>query len=293
MKRILIASALVASNLHAATLTTHTLDGGGRKTASANYSSDGSLGGIGGISTVASPQETVKHSYIGQLYDVTGVTVTASPTNVNEGGTRQLGAASALDDATALPLQAGDVSWSVANGPLASISAGGLATASNVYQDTAATAKGSYQSKTGTLGLAVLNVNLDNYGTYASDGIDDAWQVQFFGENNANAGPGVDADGDQQNNLFEYVAGLVPTNAASLFLLSVSNVAGVATQKNIVFSPRFSDRTYFVRSSTNLAQGGFAPVAAASTNDNGPVRTITDLGATEPVKSYGVHITRP
>ena len=32
-----------------------------------------------GLSTAASPAETAKHGYVGQLYDVTGLTLTAAP----------------------------------------------------------------------------------------------------------------------------------------------------------------------------------------------------------------------
>src|SRR5438876_4864776 len=98
--RILLLSALAVlfqSSVLAATrtsanysITTDTLDAGGGKAASANYSNDGSMGGIGGISTVGAPVETIKHSYIGQLYDVTNIVLAASPTTVNEGATRQI-----------------------------------------------------------------------------------------------------------------------------------------------------------------------------------------------------------
>ena len=193
------------------TIATDTVDAGGRRTTSASYTNDGSLSLVAGLSTVAAPAETAKHGYLGQLYDVTGLLLSATPTTVNEGGTLQLGAAQLLDDATTLAVPAALVTWSVAAGPLTGIDTSGLVTAGNVYQNTAATAQGNYAGNLSTLALTVLNVNLDNFGAYAGDAIDDAWQVQYFGQPpNANAGPLVDADRDGQTNAFEYTVGLIP-----------------------------------------------------------------------------------
>ena len=204
---------------------TDTADAGGNRTTSAAYTHDGSAGGIVGISTVAAPAETAKSGYVGQLYDVTGLTPTAATTNVNEGATLQLGAWQALDDSTFLAVPAASVAWSTVNGPL-SISSGGLATAGAVYQNTSATAQGIALGFTGTLGLTVVNTLPDNFGTYAADGITDAWQVQYFGEGNALAAPGVDADGDGQNNLTEFRAGYIPTNASSRFTTRALSLSG-------------------------------------------------------------------
>ena len=74
--------------------------------------------------------------------------------------------------------------------------------------------------KFGTLEMTVLNVSNDDFGGYASDGLPDDWQVQYFGENNPNAAPSADPDGDGQNNAYEYVVGTVPSNAASHFSLA-------------------------------------------------------------------------
>ena len=69
-------------------------------------------------------------------------------------------------------------------------------------------------------------------GPYAGGGIPDSWLVQYFGlPPNPNAAPTADFTGTGQNNLFKYVAGLDPTNPASVFVLKVANVAGQPTQK--------------------------------------------------------------
>ena len=69
-----------------------------------------------------------------------------------------------------------------------------------------ATASASLSGVTGSLDLTVINLLADNFGSYAGDGIDDDWQVSFFGLDNPNAAPNVDFDGDEQDNLFEFLA---------------------------------------------------------------------------------------
>jgi len=63
----------------------------------------------------------------------------------------------------------------------------------------------------------VINVGNDDFGSYAGDGLDDAWQVSYFGSDNPNAAPGADPDGDFMSNRGEYIAGTIPTNATSHF----------------------------------------------------------------------------
>ena len=275
-------------------IATDTADAGGKRTTSASYTSDGSIGGLVGVSTAATPAETAKHGYVGQLFDVTGLTLTAVSLNVNETATDQLAAWQALNDATFLAVPAASVAWSVQSGPLTSVSTAGLATAGTVYQATAATVQGLYLGDTGTLGLTVLDSIADNYGSYAGDGVGDDWQVQYFGLNNPNAGPLLDPDGDGQTNLFEYTAGLVPTDPASRFTLTVQAVPGQSGQKKVVFSPLVAGRTYAVTSKPSLTTGSYLPLTNPSApNDSGQERTITDLSATGATKFYRVEITKP
>ena len=271
---------------------TDSADAGGKRTTSAAYTNDGSLGGITGISTVAAPAETAKHGYVGQLYDVTGLTLTAATLNVNETATLQLGAWLALDDATFLAVPTASVAWSVTNGPL-TINATGLATGGVVFQNTAATAQGIHLGYTGTLGLTVVNTLPDNFGTYAGDGLDDDWQNQYFGLNNPNAAPTQDPDGDGQTNLFEFTAGLIPTSPASRFNLTLAPVTGQPTQKRAIFSPIVAGRTYSVEYRTSLTAGTWQPLTGTTQSDNGAERTITDTSATGTAKFYRVNVSKP
>ena len=270
------------------------IDAGGQRMTSANYTSDASLGGVAGISTVASPAETAKQGYIGQLYEVTGLALAATPATIDEGLTRQLAAQAALDDATFLALAPGDVAWSVLTGPLTGIDAAGVATAGLVYQNTPATARAIWGGSLADLGLTVLDVLPDNFGSYAGDGIDDSWQAQYFGLDNPDAAPAEDPDGDGQNNKFEFAAGLVPTDPLSRFLFRIEPVPGFPNKKNLVFSPRFVTRTYTVLTAPSLGTGiTWQPLAGGIVQDNGNERTVTDPDATNAQEFYRIEITKP
>ena len=296
MKRLWLLSLLLAVTTSARSgprtsasysITADTLGGGGVHATSASYSGDSSLGGISGMATVAAPAETLKSGYIGQLAEVTAVQLTATPTTLNEATTRQLSATATLDDATTAVLLGSDLSWSVLSGPISSVSSTGLATAANVYQNTAATVQGSFRGVSGPLGLTVLNTGTDDLGLYAADGIPDTWQVQYFGLNNPLAAPAADASHTGQNNLFKYTAGLLPTDPTARFLTRVGGSGG----RTLTLSPRLTDRSYTVQYSTDLHT--WQTLTGATIQDNGQTRTVTDPDAVSTRKFYRVQVTYP
>ncbi len=238
---------------------------------------------------------TVKPGYVGQLYDVRGLGVNGvGSNNVNERDTLQLAAAPRLDDGTLLAaLASGTVAWSVVSGPVTAVSAAGIVTAGTVYQNTPATVRATLGSLTGTGTITVVNVNLDDYGSYASDGIDDAWQVQYFGLNNPLAGPTVDADGTGQTNLFKYLDGLNPLNPNSRFVLSISAVSGQANSRTLTFSPVYSGRTYSVQVTSNPTQPNWTPLSNATIFVNGNTETVVDPNATGSARFYRVQVSLP
>jgi hypothetical protein len=185
------------------------------------------------------------------------------------------------------------VAWSVVSGPITSISTAGLATAGAVYQNTAATVQGIFGGMTGQLSLTVNDTIPDNYGSYAGDGLDDAWQVQYFGQPpNALAAPGADADHTGQSNLFKYIAGLNPLDG-SRFTITIAPVPGQSGQKNIIFNPVVAGRTYAVTARSALNGGSWGAINASAPSDSGSQRTITDLSASGATKFYHVEITKP
>lgn len=203
-------------------LTAKGLDSGGGRITVGAVTIDGSVGGIAGISTNAGAATQAKSGYAGQLYDLVSLQVTASPTSITEYATSQLDASGIFDDDTT-GLLGGTASWSVVAGPLASISASGLATPTNVYENTLASGRATFDGCTGTVVILVVDSNPDDYGLYAADGLPDGWQVGYFGIGNADAAPGANPDSDAMANLAEFLADTNPTNGASI--LMVTNIA--------------------------------------------------------------------
>ena len=273
-------------------ITTDTVDAAGSRAVSANYANAGSASLIAGISAVAAPAESTKSGYIAQLYGVAGLLVNSAAPSVNETATLQLAAWQLLDDATFLATNASAVTWGIVSGPITDVSATGLATAGLVFENTSATVQGTFGGFTGSLNFTVLDSVPDNFGAYAGDGIGDDWQVQYFGQNNPLAAPGLDPDGDGQNNLFEFTAGLIPTDPASMFHLRIAPVPGQPSRKKVIFSPRLDGRTYIVESRLTLG-GAWQPLTSSTQSDNGAERTVTDLDATGVKKFYRVEITHP
>ncbi len=285
---------LTSTGFPATAITTSTVDGGGQHATSANYAMDASIGGIDGISSASA--DTAKNGYIGQLTEVVSLVVTALPDPVSEFSNAQLSAKATLDDATVVPLTGNLVMWSSSGVPypLKSISGGGVVIATNVYQDTATTVNGYYLGGASNVTLLVLDTFPDDYGIYANDGIPDSWQAQYFGLNNSNAFPNIDVDGTGQNNLFKYIAGLDPTNPASIFLLKIAAVSGQPSQKNLIYNPIATGRTYTVESRTNLVSGSYAALGSfTGPQTNVTTATVTDLNATSTTKFYHVRISFP
>jgi len=233
-----------------------------------------------------------KGNLVGQLTDVTGLTLTSASPTVNEGATVQFGALQILDDATLSAVSATSVTWSVA-GPLTGIGAGGLAAAAAVYQNSVATVHGVLGSVFATRAVTVLNVSADNFGAYASDGLDDDWQALYFGQPpNANAAPTADPDGDGRNNRLEFLSGFGPTDPASAFQFTITSFTspGVAELRLNKVIP---GRTYTVKANANLVTPPTtvgAPFTVASEETN---RLFQDGAATGARKFYYLEISKP
>jgi hypothetical protein len=116
-----------------------------------------------------------------------------------------------------------------------------------------------------------------------------AWSTQY----NLVQGPTGDDDGDGNLNYLEFVAGLVPTNASSVFKISVSSVPGQPSHRAIVISPIISGRTYTVKSSESLQPANWTPLSGSTSSDNGNERTVIDTAATEAKKFYVIEISIP
>lgn len=269
------------------------LDAAGGGGVSASYAVDGCLGGIGGVSSASAPQQTTRHGYIGQLTEVAVLSVTGTPSQVNEGAASQLGGIAVMDDDTLTALSGSAIAWTAPGYPLASIGGDGLATAALVFDETNGAFSGCYLGKTGAGALLVRNTDDDNFGSYAGDGLPDSWQYRYFGLDNPDAAPGANPDCDPHDNAFECIANLVPTNAASRFYLRAEAVPGQPGWNNLIFGPRFENRTYIPQYSTTLLPGSFWTLGTGVTTDRDTERTVTDTNATGQVKFYRIQITNP
>lgn len=248
----------------------------------------------GGVSNVTGGGVQTKGNFTGQLYDPVSLDVTGTPSSVNETAATQLSASAVMDDATTLALDPNDIAWSVMAGPFSGVTAGGLATSTNIYQNEIGQLRGIWQTLQDIENISVLNVGDDDFGSYAGDGLDDAWQVNFFGLDNPDAGPGEDPDGDQQDNQLENLAGVDPTDASSSFDVRIELVTGQPTHRRVVFTPFFIDRTYRMLWSPDLATA-FAILGGTTSENTGDGGTgkITDINAVEVRKFYQIEISRP
>lgn len=263
-----------------------TTDGGGQRATSANYTMDGSVGGIGGISSNVAPPETLKAGYIGQLTEVTNLAVTASPAATNENATSQLGGIAGLDDATVTVLAGSNILWSAPGFPISSISAAGLATAMSVYSNTFGTVTGCYLGMTGS----GMDSNPDNFGSYAGDGLPDGWQVRYFGTNNP-LGMACATNCTGQNNLYTYIADLDPTNPASVF--EVVAVSNQPPDRVVCFRTTSTGRVYRLLYATNLVSGVWTNLPGATwTPGLAGQMSLCDTNAAA-VRFYRIHVQVP
>ena len=275
-----------------------TLDFGGQTVASENnvYSIQGSVTSITGISENSSPVQTIaRHGYIGQLYELLGYGLLASNYYPPEEGSTQLITVRTADDGTNVVIPTTGFTFAPLEGPIPGISPGGLVETTSVYENTQAIVGATSPHFAGQLQLLlyVQDTLPDNYSTYAADDLPDTWQRQYFGHDNPLAAPLLDPDGDGQNNRFEYIAGIVPTNPLSRFLLSIAPVPGTPTHKEIKFSPVYPDRTYTVKFNTTLTGGVWENLTDLSDDNQQPERTVTDRAAVDSAKFYKVEITKP
>ncbi|MGK0189033.1 MAG: hypothetical protein ACI9R3_004850 [Verrucomicrobiales bacterium] len=232
--------------------------------------------GVAGGEIAISPSFLSYAGFIGQFYDITlGFGIGAFRPTIDENSTRQLIPYNVLDDNTGLAFDADQVNWSITAGPLTGIDTDGLASAGAVFEDTSSTVQATFLSNTVSFDLLVVDTLPDNFESYASDGLADAWQTQFFGQDNPDAGPLQDPDGDGQNNLFERLAMIDPTDPDSAFDSFLRDVVGQPDLQDIVFSPVFQERTYTVQQSVDLSANGWTNLSGTMV-DTGDQRAVTD-----------------
>jgi hypothetical protein len=264
---------------------------GAGRSSSASYQQVAGTAAVGGSAENTGPPSLVVNAgFVAQHYTITGAQGSVAPSsNLPERAVAQLGLVLTTDSATTVGLAPAETPWAVTSGPVTVNDANDEVTAGTVYEKTGALVTASYGGFVAQVPLTIGNTDLDDFGTYAGDGLDDEWQVAFFGEDNPDAAPDRDPDGDGQSNEFEFTAGLRPDDRLSRFFFRLEGVSGEPTHRNLVFGPIKFGRTYRVLSSTTLQ--GFAPQTLPFTND-GSTRTAVDENAVEKNKFYQIEIGR-
>jgi hypothetical protein len=218
------------------------------------------------------------------IYYVAGFSVASDVPAINEQGasdtnsTRtQLRGHAVYDDSTVGTIDGALVAWTAPSvgSALASISAQGIAQAATVYQNTNSSYSASYGGVAATNSLTVSNVLPDNFGVYAGDTFDDAWEI---GQGMTN---GVDPNATNNGvpNWQLYAMGYNPAQPAPSSLASPTLTNGYLAvtytrnpyATNYVFSPQETGNLRAVF--TNMAG------AVSVTNFVGGNQQITTRGS--------------
>ena len=189
------------------------IDGGGALASSAAYTFNPSTApGVAG----ASANYALRSGYAGQLFERVSIHIEkpSSAITINERASLQLDVSAIYDDASRAILAANDLVWSAASGTIESIDPFGLLTAGSVYQNTATTVRATSGGMFDELDLTVVNTGSDDFAPYATDGLPDTWQVQYFGESSNLGGSNMDFDNDGVINLLEFAYGTDPSQAS-------------------------------------------------------------------------------
>ena len=272
------------------------IGGGGRinntgGTIVADISSGDAASGM--VSQITTGGVQAKINLIGQLYDPKSVSVDATPATIDEGGTRQISAKANLDDATVLDLRGtpGTI-WSNGTAIAGLNIFTGIATAAAVHQNTSTSVAVRYRGIQDNVALNILDIDKDNFSSYGGDLLDDAWQVQYFGQPpNSLAAPNEDPDGDGRSNRLEFLSGFGPTDSVSFFQFAItgrsSNTATFRLNKVV------PGRTYTVKANTDLQTAPTMVGAPFSVGAEELDRVVLDPSAEGGRKFYYLEISKP
>ncbi|QJE98859.1 hypothetical protein [Luteolibacter luteus] len=265
-------------------LTHDSLGPGGGVSASATYQQTGEISGSP-VDVSAGSSAVLRSGFIGQLYEISSISMDPPPASVPELMGFQLTASGVADDGTML--RSGTAGyWQVLSGPLA-IDAQGYAAAGAVYEDRIASFSFSAAGFSVQAEILITNTGDDDFGLYAADGIDDPWQIQWFGPDNPLGIATADASGTGQSNLFKWLAGLDPLDASARFLLVTEplNEGSVS----ISFGPCNPGRRYTLQKSADLVLWTSLPAVEASA-DRENLR-VTDPSPLEGTTFYRVDVS--
>lgn len=271
-----LADSIVSGGPYA--ITRVSLDPAGGVSSSLNYSQSAAIsGGTVAQATSAGGGFWLRPGFVGQLYEVLSAEIDASPASVQEGVTIPFTGNLVLGDGTTL--NAGSPGfWRILSGPL-SLTPQGAVVAGPVYQNTTAVVALGAEGFVLERPLTVLNLGKDDFGIYGSDGIEDTWQIQWFGQANPLGLATADASGTGQTNLFKWLAGLDPLDPSARFVVLPGALQGNAA--TLSFGPCNLGRRYTLLKSADFVQWtALPPVEAVSAGQNLSVTDPSPLAGT-------------
>ena len=127
-----------------------------------------------------------------------------------------------------------------------------------------------------------------------ADGLPDWWTIRYFGHATGQAADLSramdDANGTGQNNLYKYIAGLDPTNPASIFAILALTNQPSSVELHFPSSPI---RFYTVEWRTNLLTGNWTnlPGMAPVPGTNG-IMSLRDTNQVAP-RYYEIRVQKP
>lgn len=274
---------LLTCAAHSQELTHATLDSAGGRSTGGTITNHATLGGIGGEMQDNGPLAS-RPGFAGQLWDAVSLDITPQPAAMSDNSTLQLAAQLTGDDATTQPPGA-PVVWDSAS-ILLSVNATGLTTTGTLPGDTTATASARSGDLIGSADISLFDQTPDDYGPFAGDGLDDAWQFLWFASDPANGNPRSDPDNDGQDNALEFLSGTTPLDGSSFLRIRTAPEPSQPAVRQLFFEPFRLDRTYRWEFSTAL-QPAWQPVIGdpPDPQPSGEARA-TDEAAEEARKFY-------
>lgn len=118
------------------------------------------------------------------------------------------------------------------------------------------------------------------------------WRLLYFGtaDNAGDSADDADPDGDGENNLLEYLAGLNPLDPTSLFSFKVALTSDGSRRPIVQFTPVIASRIYALQGTTDLTNPNWQTLTNVSIIDGDNLRSIVDNDPASP-KFYRIQIS--
>ncbi len=216
-----------------------TAEGGGGTVSAGRYRIDTSTGNAdpGGVSS--SGPYVLRSGFIGSLADFKEIAVLSSNSGDpvpeisfhDESVPDRYSATFVFDDGSTVVRE---TVWQVLNGPIRlgpEFFGEQIVNFDPIFENRSARLQATMGNQERILDFQIRNTRPDNYREYAGDGLEDSWQVGFFGQPpRLDAGPDQDPDGDGDNNLMEFLTGHSPSDSGDRFGITLTKPTSDSAQ---------------------------------------------------------------